>query len=49
MMHHLHTGEVVVTTQKIDIFWLVTTRFIAHSGQSECLRNRVGEFGMDTR
>ena len=48
MMHHVHTGEVVVTTQKIDIFWLVTTRFIAHSGQSECFRNCVGEFGMDT-
>ena len=39
MMHHVHTGEVVVTTQKIDIFWLVTTRLIAHSGQSELLGN----------
>ena len=48
MMHHVHTGEAVVTTQKIDIFWLVTTRLIAHSGQSECLRNCVGEIGMDT-
>ena len=45
MMHHVHTGEAVVTTQKIDIFWLVTTRLIAHSGQSECVRNCVGEFG----
>ena len=45
MMHHVHTGEAVVTTQKIDIFWLVTTR---HSGQSECVRNSVGELGMDT-
>ena len=33
---------------KIDIFLLVTTRLIAHSGQSKCLRNCVGEFGMDT-
>ena len=48
MMHHVHTGEAVVKTQKIDIFWLVTTRLIAHSGQSECVRNSVGEFGMDT-
>ena len=47
-MHHVHTGEAVVTTQKIDIFWLVTTRLITHSGQSECIRNCVGEFGMDT-
>ena len=49
MMHHVHTGEAVVTTQKIDIFCLVTTRLIAHSGQSELLGNCVGEFGMDTR
>ena len=48
MMHHVHTKEAVVTTQKIDIFWLVTTRLIAHSGHSECLQNCVGEFGMDT-
>ena len=48
-MHHVHTGEAVVTTQKIDIFLLVTTRLIAHSGQSECFRNCVGELGMDTR
>ena len=41
-------SKAVVTTQKIDIFWLVTTRLIAHSGQSECERNCVGEFGMDT-
>ena len=49
MMHHVHKGEAVVTRPKIDIFWLVTTRLIAHSGQSECLRNCVGELGMDTR
>ena len=49
MMHYVHTGEAVVTTQKIDIFWIVTTRLIAHLGQSECLRNCVGEFVMDTR
>ena len=47
-MHHVYTGEAVVTTQKSDIFLLVTTRLIAHSGQSECFRNCVGEFGMDT-
>ena len=41
-------GEAVVTTQKIDIFLLVTTKLIAHSGPSECFRNCVGEFGMDT-
>ena len=34
---------------KIDIFLLVTTRLIAHSGQSECLPNCVGELRMDTR
>ena len=49
MMHYVHTGEAVVTTQKNDIFLLVTTKLIAHSGQSECLRHCVGEFVMDTR
>ena len=49
MMHHVYTGKAVVTTQKIDIFLLVTTRLIAHSGQSGCFRNCVGELGMDTR
>ena len=49
MMHHVHTGEAVVTRPKIDIFLLVTTRLIVHSGQSECLRKCVGELGMDTR
>ena len=48
MMHHVHTGEAVVTSQKNDIFLLVTTRLIAHSGQSQFLRNCVGEFSMDT-
>ena len=48
MMHYVHTGEVVVTSQKIDIFLLVTTRLIAHSGQCEFLPNCIGEFGMDT-
>ena len=47
-MHHVHTGEAVVTRQKIDIILLVTRRLIAHSGQSEFFRNCVGEFGMDT-
>ena len=49
MMHHVHTGEAVVTRPKINMFLLVTTRLIAHSGQSECLRNCLGELGMDTR
>ena len=47
-MHHVHTGEAVVTSEKIDISLLVTTRLIAHSGQSEFFPNCVGEFGMDT-
>ena len=29
---------------KNDIFWLVTTRLIAHSGQSQFLRNCVIEY-----
>ena len=33
---------------KNDIFLLVTTRLIAHSGQSQFLRNCVGEFSTDT-
>ena len=33
---------------KTDIFLLVTTMLIAHSGQSEFFPNCVGEFGMDT-
>ena len=48
MMHHMHTGKAVVTSQNSDIFLLVTTRLITHSGQSECFLNCVGEFGMDT-
>ena len=48
MMHHVHTGEAVVTSQKSDIFLLVTTRLIAHLGQSQFFPNCVGEFGMDT-
>ena len=48
MMHYVHTGEVVVTSIKIDIFWLVTTRPIAHPGRFACVRNCVGEFGTDT-
>ena len=34
--------------KKIDIFWVVTTRPIAHSGRFVCMRNCVGEFGTDT-
>ena len=48
MMHYVHTGEVVVTSIKIDILLLVTTRPIAHSGRFVCIRNCVGEFGTDT-
>ena len=33
---------------KNDIFLLVTTRLIAHSGQSQFLPNCVGEFSTDT-
>ena len=47
-MHHAHTGEAVVTTQEFDIFLLVTTRPIAHSGRCECIQNCVGEFVTDT-
>ena len=48
MMHYVHTGEVVVTSIKIDIFWLVTTRPIAHPKRFACIRNCVGEFGTGT-
>ena len=48
IMHYLHTGEAVVTSIKIDIFLLVTTRPIAHSGRCVCIQNCVGEFGTDT-
>ena len=48
MMHYVHTGKAVVTSIKIDIFLLVTTRPIAHSGWFVCIRNCVGEFGTDT-
>ena len=47
MMHYVHTGEVMVTSIKIDIFVLVTTRPIAHSGRFVCIPYCVGEFGMD--
>ena len=48
MMHYVHTGEVVVTSIKIEIFVLVTTRPIAHPRRFACIRNCVGEFGTDT-
>ena len=38
----------MVTSIKIDIFWLVTTRTIAHTGRYTCIRNCVGEFGTGT-
>ena len=37
-----------MTRIKLEIFVLVTTRPIAHSGRCVCMRNCVGEFGMDT-
>ena len=43
MMHHLCTGEAVVTRMKLDNFVLVTTRPIAHSGQCVCIPDCVGE------
>ena len=48
MMQYVHTGKVVVTSLKIDIFRLVTTRPIAHPGRFACIRNCVGEFRTDT-
>ena len=48
MMHYVHTGEAVVTTQTFDIFLLVTTRPIAHLERCVCIRNCVGELVMDT-
>ena len=48
MMHYVHTGEAVVTSTKIDIFMLVTTRPVAHSEQDVCIRCCVVEFDMDT-
>ena len=47
-MHYVHTGRVMVTSIKIDIFWLVTTRPIAHPGRFACIPNCVGEFGTGT-
>ena len=38
----------MVTSIKMDIFWLVTTRTIAHPRRFPCIRNCVGEFGADT-
>ena len=37
----------MVTSIKIDIFVLVTTRHVAHSGGFVCIPNCVGEFGTD--
>ena len=48
MMHYVHTGELVVTSMKMDIFVLVTTRPIARSRRFVCIPNCVGEIGMDT-
>ena len=38
----------MVTSIKIDIFWLVTTRPIVHPRRFACIPNCVGEFGTDT-
>ena len=38
----------MVTSIKIDIFLLVTTRPIEHSGQFVCIPNCVGEIGTDS-
>ena len=38
----------MVTSIKIDIFWLVTMRPIAHSKWFACIRNCVGEIGTGT-
>ena len=38
----------MVTSIKMDIFVLVTTRPIAHSGGLVCIPNCVGEIGTDT-
>ena len=38
----------MATSIKFDIFLLVTTRPIAHSGPFACIRNCVGELGTDT-
>ena len=35
----------MVTSIKIDIFWLVTTRPIPHPRRFACIQNCVGEFG----
>ena len=47
-MHYVHTGEAVVTSIKFDIFLLVTTRPISHSGRFVSIPNCVGEFDTDT-
>ena len=47
-MHYVLTGEVVVTSTKIDIFVLVTMRPMAHSGRFVWIPNCVSEFNMDT-
>ena len=38
----------MVTSIKMDIFWLVTTRNIAHPIRFTCMENCVGEFGTGT-
>ena len=38
----------MVTSLKIDIFWLITTRPIVHPGRFACIQNCVSEFGTGT-
>ena len=45
-MHDVHTGEAVVTSNRIAFFGLVTTEPVAHSGGCACIRICVGEFGI---
>ena len=47
-MHYVHTGEALVTSIIMYIFWMVTTRPIAHLGRFACIRYCVGEFGTGT-
>ena len=47
-MHHVHTGEAMVTSDTLGHFFLVVTRPIAHSERFACISNCSAEFGMDT-
>ena len=49
MMHHVHTGEAVVTRPKIDIFGACHHEAYSALRTIRMLTNCVGELGMDTR